>query len=70
VTTIAPVAVREEEGWRGRAFRVTTAIENPDLLLRPEMTGSAKIYCGERRLWDVLTRRLARYLRVEFWSWW
>jgi hypothetical protein len=51
-------------------FRVTTALENPDLLLRPEMTGTAKIYCGQRRLFDVLTRRLARYLRVEFWSWW
>ncbi|MBI4271526.1 MAG: HlyD family efflux transporter periplasmic adaptor subunit [Candidatus Rokubacteria bacterium] len=70
VTAIAPAAVKEEEGWRGRVFRVTTTLENPDFLLRPEMTGTAKIYCGERRLVDVLTRRLARYLRVEFWSWW
>jgi putative peptide zinc metalloprotease protein len=70
VTTIAAAAVKEEEGWRGKVFRVTTVLENPDLLLRPEMTGTAKIYCGERRLFDVLTRRLARYLRVEFWSWW
>jgi multidrug resistance efflux pump len=70
VTAIAPAAVKEEEGWRGKVFRVTSAIENPDLLLRPEMTGNAKIYCGERRIFDVLTRRLARYVRVEFWSWW
>jgi multidrug efflux pump subunit AcrA (membrane-fusion protein) len=70
VTAIAPAAVKEEEGWRGKVFRVTTTLENPDLLLRPEMTGTAKIYCGERWLFDVLTRRLARYLRVEFWSWW
>ena len=70
VTAIAPTAVKEEEGWRGKVFRVTTDLENPDLLLRSEMTGTAKIYCGERRLFDVLTRRLARYLRVEFWSWW
>jgi multidrug resistance efflux pump len=70
VTAIAPAAVKEEEGWRGKVFRVTTALENPDLLLRPEMTGTAKVYCGQRRLFDVLTRRLARYLRVEFWSWW
>ncbi|PYM99907.1 MAG: hypothetical protein DME07_17980 [Candidatus Rokuibacteriota bacterium] len=70
VTAIAPAAIKEEEGWRGKVFRVTTALENPDLLLRPEMTGTAKIYCGERRLLNVLTRRLARYLRVEFWSWW
>jgi multidrug efflux pump subunit AcrA (membrane-fusion protein) len=70
VIAIAPAAVKEEEAWRGKAFRVTTALDNPDLLLRPEMTGTAKVYCGERRLFDVLTRRLARYLRVEFWSWW
>jgi len=70
VTAIAPAAIKEEEGWRGKVFRVTTTLENPDLVLRSEMTGTAKIYCGERRLFDVLTRRLARYLRVEFWSWW
>jgi multidrug efflux pump subunit AcrA (membrane-fusion protein) len=69
VTAIAPAAVGGE-AWRGRVFRVTTALENPDLLLRPEMTGTAKVYCGQRRLFDLLTRRLARYLRVEFWSWW
>jgi putative peptide zinc metalloprotease protein len=70
VTAIAPVAVKDEEAWRGKVFRVTTAVDNPDLLLRPDMTGTAKIYCGQRRLFDVLSRRLARYVRVEFWSWW
>jgi hypothetical protein len=40
------------------------------LLLKPEMTGNAKVSCGSRRLVDLLTRRLARYIRVEFWSWW
>ncbi len=70
VTAIAPVAVKDEEAWRGKVFRVTTAVDNPDLLLRSDMTGTAKIYCGPRRLFDVLSRRLARYVRVEFWSWW
>ena len=70
VTSIAPAAVKVEEAWRGKVVRVTTAIDNPDLLLRPEMTGNAKIRCGERRIFDLVTRRLARYLRVEFWSWW
>src|SRR3989442_8565178 len=37
-------AFQGREGWRGKVFRVTTALENPDLLLRPEMTGTAKIY--------------------------
>src|SRR2546426_5094063 len=70
VTAIAPVAVKDEEAWRGKVFRVTTAVDNPDLLLRPDMTGTAKIYCGQRRLFDVLSRRLARDVRGEVWSWW
>jgi putative peptide zinc metalloprotease protein len=70
VAAIAPAAVQDEEAWRGKVFRVTTTLDNPDHLLRPEMTGTAKIYCGQRRLFDVLSRRLARHVRVEFWSWW
>jgi putative peptide zinc metalloprotease protein len=54
----------------GRAFIVTTRIDNPDLLLKPGMTGWAKIYCGPRRIGEVLTRRVARSIRVEVWSWW
>jgi multidrug resistance efflux pump len=70
VAAIAPAAVKPEEGRAGKVVRVTTAIDNASLLLKSQMTGTAKIYCGERRIWDLLTRRLARYLRVEFWSWW
>ena len=53
-----------------RTFLVTTRIPNEDLSLRPGMTGMVKIYCGKQRIVDLLTRRLARTLRVEFWSWW
>jgi putative peptide zinc metalloprotease protein len=49
---------------------VTTQTENRALLLKPEMTGQAKIFCGQRRVWDLVTRRVARTLKVEFWSWW
>jgi putative peptide zinc metalloprotease protein len=70
VSAIAPVGVKEEEAWRGKVFRVTTVIDNSGLLLRPGMTGNAKVACGGRSLFDLVTRRLARYLRVEFWSWW
>ena len=41
---------------------VTTRLENPALLLKPEMTGVAKIGCGEARLIDAI--------RVDYWSWW
>jgi multidrug resistance efflux pump len=49
---------------------VTTEIDNGDGLLKPGMTGMAKIYCGQRRIIDLITRRLSRTFRVEFWSWW
>lgn len=70
VTAIAPAAVAEEQAGGRRVVRVSTEIDNAHLLLKPEMTGSAKIFCGKRRAFDLVTRRLARYVRVEFWSWW
>jgi multidrug resistance efflux pump len=53
-----------------KTVAITTEIDNPDLLLKPEMTGQAKISCGQRRLLDVATRRVARTAKVEYWSWW
>jgi HlyD family secretion protein len=53
-----------------KTVAITTEIDNPSLLLKPEMTGQAKISCGQRRLLDLVTRRLARTAKVEFWSWW
>ena len=70
VTSIATKAMKQEEGRGGRTVLVTTELDNASLLLKPEMTGNAKVYGGERRLIELLTRRLARYVRVEFWSWW
>lgn len=70
VTAVAPAAVEEEQGQRGKVIRVTTKIDNASLLLKPEMTGNAKISCGKRRIFDLVTRRIVRYIRVEFWSWW
>ena len=72
VTSIAPTVNKlEKEGASGeKTILVTTQLDNAALLLKPEMTGTAKICCGDRRLLDLVTRRLSRYLRVEFWSWW
>jgi multidrug resistance efflux pump len=53
-----------------RTILVTTQIDNHSLLLKPEMTGQAKILCGRRRALDLVTRRLAHAVKVEFWSWW
>jgi len=70
VFSIAPVATRDTNGFGARQFIVTTKLENPELQLRPEMSGNAKIYCGERRLYEITTRRFVRYLRTDFWAWW
>ena len=53
-----------------KTILVTTQLENRSLLLKPEMTGQAKIFCGQRRIVDLVTRRMARTFKVEFWSWW
>jgi putative peptide zinc metalloprotease protein len=47
---------------------VRSELKNDELLLKPEMTGVAKIYCGDRRIIDLATRRLIRWVRTEFWD--
>jgi multidrug resistance efflux pump len=70
VSAVAPAVEAEEGGW-GRTFvRVRAEIEAPGAPLRAAMTGQAKILCGRRSILHILTRRVTRYLRVEFWSWW
>ena len=70
VTAIAPIAVEDDTGLGGRVVRVMTDIDNKSGLLKPDMTGSAKIYGGSRRIFSLATRRIARSVRVEVWSWW
>jgi len=48
-------------------IRVHTEVDNVEGLLKPAMTGNGKIYCGKRTLADLVTRRLVRYVRTEFW---
>jgi hypothetical protein len=70
VTSIAPIAAKQEEGQTETSVLVSCRIDNPSRLLKADMTGKAKIYCGGRRIVDVLSRRIMRYVRIEFWSWW
>jgi putative peptide zinc metalloprotease protein len=70
VAAIAPVATKPTEWQPERTVLVTTRLDNAAGLLKPDMTGTAKIYCGSHRVIDLVTRRLARFIRVEFWSWW
>ena len=71
VTGIAPIVNQPEpQTMPGRTVRVTVQLDNRSGLMKPGMTGHAKIFCGERRVYDVLFRRFVRFFRVEFWSWW
>src|SRR5437870_3639060 len=70
VIAISPVASKPAEGLPQRALIVVTELDNSSLLLKPEMSGNAKISCGVRRLYEIVFRRFIRYIRVEFWSWW
>jgi multidrug resistance efflux pump len=53
-----------------KTILVTTEVDNQSRLLKPGMTGHAKILCGQRRMIDLISRRLARTIKVQFWSWW
>jgi HlyD family secretion protein len=66
VSLIAPVAETQSSG---NVVRVMTDISNPDLLLKPEMTGYAKIETGWKPVGVVLSRLLYRFFMVEVWYW-
>ena len=70
ISSVATTAIKGDNGHPTRTVLVTTQIDNDSFLLKPEMTGNAKIYCGKRSIIDLMTRRFAHYIRVEFWSWW
>jgi multidrug resistance efflux pump len=70
-TTADPApATTAADPARATSIRVITRIDNKEGFLKPGMTGMAKIDCGDRRVLDLITRRLSRSFRVEFWSWW
>ena len=66
--SILPTAAGSKSGANN--ILVTTEIDNAANLLKPGMTGMAKIECGQRRVFALIMRRLSRTFRVEFWSWW
>ncbi len=53
-----------------RTALLMTQLRNPTMLLRPEATGSARIYCDEENALKLALGRFIRYFRVEFWSCW
>lgn len=66
---VKSVAPKAEESPNGKVVRVITEIPNPDLTLKPDMTGEAKIEGGSKPLIVAFTRSIVRFVMVEVWSW-
>ncbi|HVP36781.1 MAG TPA: efflux RND transporter periplasmic adaptor subunit [Terriglobales bacterium] len=66
---VTRISHQGEEYKNKEVFMITSKIDNSDLLLKPGMTGQAKIYCGKRSIAYLLFRRITRWIRVEVWSW-
>ncbi len=64
------ISQKAEEHQERKIFRITCKIGNQSHVLKPGMSGYAKIYCGKTSAFNLLTRKIVRYLRVEVWSWW
>ncbi len=64
VDEIAPVAT---PSGKSSTVMVRAYVDNSENLLKPGMTGVAKIYCGMSFVGNILTRDLVRFIRTEFW---
>jgi multidrug resistance efflux pump len=64
VVEIAPVA---QVSGQISTILVRATIDNEDHLLKPGMTGVAKIYSGMTVVSHVLLRDIVRFIRTEFW---
>jgi multidrug resistance efflux pump len=64
VAEIAPVAQREE---KISTILIRATVDNEEHLLKPGMTGVAKVYCGQSFISAVLVRDIIRFIRTEFW---
>jgi HlyD family secretion protein len=60
------IAPKVDKGAITNTLRVLSLLENPEHLLKPEMTGQAKIRCGKRSVLSLIMRRFLRWVRVEF----
>jgi putative peptide zinc metalloprotease protein len=60
----------EVDASSGASFvRVECQIQGHSDLLKPGMTGFAKIYCGRRSVFQLATRRARSWVRTELWTW-
>jgi multidrug efflux pump subunit AcrA (membrane-fusion protein) len=62
------IAESAHAGEGQQVVTVKSYLSNPDGVLKPELTGFAKIYCGPRRIIEVMTRRIGLWIRTEIWA--
>ncbi|QEL15461.1 efflux RND transporter periplasmic adaptor subunit [Limnoglobus roseus] len=65
-TIAAPAAAAPSPDAEGQVV-VCCTLADSDLRLRPGMTGYARIECGRRPLWAVVSDGVLRTVRIEFW---
>lgn len=65
VKTISPITI---EGAQERRVVIRGELANTDGRMKAGMTGVAKILCGRRMIGELVTRRIIRWLRTEFWE--
>lgn len=51
------------------SLTAVASVPNDNRALLPEMTGYAKIECGKVSLAGLSVRKITRFFRLEFWSW-
>ncbi len=77
VERVAPATLRSEEFAAGSHpvpagtvqvnVNAYCLVRDPDGRLRSGMTGYARVRCGRRAAWSVLSDRVMRLVRTEFW---
>ncbi len=58
------------DGNNKSIFEISVLFDNENDMLRKGMTGYAKIEIGDSSLYNLIIRRIASIIRVEFWSLW
>ena len=64
---VASIGQKADPGDKQNYVTVRSYIENPEAILRPGMTGKAKIYSRRSSPLRILIRRIVRSIRTEFW---
>ncbi len=65
--SVAAIGEKADPGESQNYVTVRSFIDNPDGILKPGMTGKAKIYCRRSSPLRIFIRRVVRTIRTEFW---